>query len=101
MRFKILIFSVYDYEYKFSPQGAEAQVSQKNIFENILLIKIFCQSKSKIFLLCWCPDSAAIKKKMLYSSSFDTLKKAFVGVHKVRFLTSSSAGRVLSRLAIR
>ena len=47
-------------------------------------LKIFPQNKSKIFLLCWCPDTAAIKKKMLYSSSFDTLKKAFVGVHKVR-----------------
>merc|ERR1711997_240590 len=58
-------FAIFDYEYKFAPQGAEAQ------------------SKSKIFLLCWCPDSAAIKKKMLYSSSFDTLKRAFVGVHKV------------------
>merc|ERR1711973_509064 len=42
-------FAIYDYEYKFAPQGAEAQN----------------------------------KKKMLYSSSFDTLKKAFVGVHKV------------------
>ena len=56
---------VYDYQYKFAPEGADAQV------------------KSKIFLLCWCPDSSAIKKKMLYSSSFDTLKRAFVGVHKV------------------
>merc|ERR1712243_86106 len=58
-------FAVYDYEYKYHPDGAEAQF------------------KSKIFLLCWCPDSSAIKKKMLYSSSFDTLKRAFVGVHKV------------------
>merc|ERR1712066_506813 len=58
-------FAIYDYEYKFAPQGAEAQ------------------NRSKIFLLCWCPDSAAIKKKMLYSSSFDTLKRSFVGVHKV------------------
>ena len=58
-------YGVYDYEYKFAPEGADAQF------------------KSKIFLLCWCPDSSAIKKKMLYSSSFDTLKRAFVGVHKV------------------
>merc|ERR1712154_634205 len=31
------------------------------------------------------PDGAesTFKKKMLYSSSFDTLKRAFVGVHKV------------------
>merc|ERR1719483_559493 len=57
-------YGVYDYEYQFSPEGADAQ------------------AKSKIFLLCWCPDSSAIKKKMLYSSSFDTLKRAFVGVHK-------------------
>ena len=35
---------------------------------------------------------------MLYSSSFDTLKRAFVGVHKVRFLTGGSAGLVLSRV---
>ncbi len=40
-------------------------------------------SRSKMFLICWCPDSARVKKKMLYSSTFDTLKKAFVGVHKV------------------
>ena len=33
--------------------------------------------------MSWCPDTARIKKKMLYSSSFDTLKRAFVGVHKV------------------
>jgi cofilin len=33
--------------------------------------------------MSWCPDTAKIKKKMIYSSSFDTLKKAFVGVHKV------------------
>ena len=30
----------------------------------------------------WCPDSAKIKKKMLYASSFDNLKKSLVGVHK-------------------
>ncbi len=39
--------------------------------------------RSKLFLMSWCPDTAKIKKKMIYSSSFDTLKKAFVGVHKV------------------
>merc|ERR1712098_618068 len=50
----------------FAPEGAEAQ------------------AKSKLILLNWCPDTAAIKKKMLYSSSFDTLKRAFVGVHKVK-----------------
>jgi hypothetical protein len=42
--------------------------------------------RSKIFLICWCPDSAKVKKKMLYSSTFDTLKRAFLGVHKVSVL---------------
>lgn len=58
-------YGVYDYEYKFNPDGAESTY------------------KNKIFLMSWCPDSSKIKKKMMYSSSFDTLKRAFVGVHKV------------------
>jgi len=58
-------YGVYDYDYQFNPDGAESTF------------------KSKIFLMSWCPDSSKIKKKMLYSSSFDTLKRAFVGVHKV------------------
>ena len=31
---------------------------------------------------------------MLYSSSFDTLKRAFVGVHKVSFPTGGQAGLI-------
>eukprot|EP00088_Acartia_fossae_P002295 TRINITY_DN10920_c0_g1_i1.p1 TRINITY_DN10920_c0_g1~~TRINITY_DN10920_c0_g1_i1.p1 ORF type:complete len:150 (-),score=42.24 TRINITY_DN10920_c0_g1_i1:300-749(-) len=58
-------YGLYDYEYKYNPDGAESTF------------------KSKIFLMSWCPDASKIKKKMLYSSSFDTLKRAFVGVHKV------------------
>jgi len=38
--------------------------------------------KEKLFLMSWCPDDAKVKKKMLYSSSFDALKKALVGVAK-------------------
>jgi len=58
-------YAVYDYEYTAECEGAEAT------------------NKSKLFLMAWCPDTAKIKKKMIYSASFDTLKKAFVGVHKV------------------
>lgn len=58
-------YAVYDYDYVQQAEGTEASY------------------RSKLFLLSWCPDSAKIKKKMVYSSSFDTLKKAFVGVHKV------------------
>lgn len=32
--------------------------------------------------MLWCPDTAKVKKKMLYSSSFDALKKSLVGVQK-------------------
>lgn len=46
-------YGLYDYEYKYNPDGAESTF------------------KSKIFLMSWCPDSSRIKKKMLYSSRFD------------------------------
>ena len=39
--------------------------------------------RSRLFLVAWCPDSARIKKKMVYSASFDSLKKAFTGVQKI------------------
>merc|ERR1719357_1471383 len=46
--------------------------------------------KEKLFLMSWCPDSAKIKKKMLYSSSFDALKKCLVGVQKYIQATDES-----------
>ncbi|XP_013775913.1 cofilin/actin-depolymerizing factor homolog [Limulus polyphemus] len=36
----------------------------------------------RLVLMSWCPDSSPVKQKMLYSSSFDALKKALVGVYK-------------------
>ena len=62
-------YGVYDYDYQFNPDGAEATF------------------KSKIFLMSWCPDSSKIKKKMLYSSSFDTLKRGEKPKHDIE-LTS-------------
>lgn len=32
--------------------------------------------------MSWCPETAGVKKKMLYSSSVDALRKALVGVQK-------------------
>ena len=58
-------YGLYDMEYEHQCQGA-TEVSKKQ----------------KLFLMAWCPDTAKIKKKMLYSSSFDALKKSLVGVHK-------------------
>lgn len=36
----------------------------------------------RLVLMTWCPESSKIKQKMLYSSSYDALKKALVGVYK-------------------
>jgi len=36
--------------------------------------------KNKICFVAWCPDTAPIKKKMLYTSSKDSLRKALTGV---------------------
>jgi len=54
-------YGVYDFEYTHQHQGTSESIK-----------------KEKLFLMSWCPDSAKIKKKMLYSSSFDALKKCLV-----------------------
>merc|ERR1711964_962940 len=58
-------YGLYDYEYEHQCQGTTES-----------------SKKQKLFLMSWCPDDAKVKKKMLYSSSFDALKKALVGVAK-------------------
>ena len=58
-------YAIYDYEYVVNAQGTEPSF------------------RSRLFLTLWCPDSAKIKKKMVYSASFDSLKKSFTGVQKV------------------
>ena len=60
-----LRYGVFDFEYTHQCQGTTE-----------------ASKKEKLFLISWCPDSAKIKKKMLYSSSFDALKKCLVGVQK-------------------
>jgi len=67
-------YGLYDYEYEAACEGI-AEGSQK---------------KMVLFLMIWCPDTAKIKKKMLYSSSFDALKKALVGVSKYIQATDSA-----------
>jgi len=58
-------YGVFDFEYTHQCQGTTEG-----------------SKKQKLFLMSWCPDTAKVKKKMLYSSSFDALKKSLVGVHK-------------------
>ena len=58
-------YGLFDFEYQHQCQGT----SEKTM-------------KEKLLLMSWCPDTARIKKKMLYSSSFDALKKCLVGVQK-------------------
>jgi len=66
-------YGVYDFEYQHQCQGT----SEKTM-------------KEKLLLMSWCPDTARIKKKMLYSSSFDALKKCLVGVQKYIQATDES-----------
>ncbi|MEV7526648.1 actin depolymerization factor/cofilin-like domain-containing protein [Streptomyces sp. NPDC091371] len=35
--------------------------------------------RTKIILISWCPDGTAMKQKMVYSSSFNTLKNMLAG----------------------
>ncbi|XP_066593872.1 LOW QUALITY PROTEIN: cofilin/actin-depolymerizing factor homolog [Prorops nasuta] len=58
-------YGLFDFEYTHQCQGTSE-----------------ASKKQKLFLMSWCPDTAKVKKKMLYSSSFDALKKSLVGVHK-------------------
>lgn len=58
-------YGLFDFEYMHQHQGTTES-----------------SKKQKLFLLLWCPDTAKIKMKMLYASSFDALKKSLVGVQK-------------------
>lgn len=58
-------YGLYDFEYEHQCQGTSDRTP-----------------KQKLFLMSWCPDTAKIKKKMLYSSSFDALKSACEGIGK-------------------
>jgi hypothetical protein len=49
-------------------------------FEQRKIIVLIFQTRTRVFLVCWCPDTARIKRKMLYSASFDSVKKAFKGI---------------------
>jgi Cofilin/tropomyosin-type actin-binding protein len=57
-------------------------VSQVDTIAKFYLQCFQASKKQKLFLMSWCPDTAKVKKKMLYSSSFDALKKSLVGVQK-------------------
>eukprot|EP01132_Coremiostelium_polycephalum_P005402 gene5402-6738_t len=52
-------YVVFDYEYKDKADG---------------------NTKNKIVFLSWCPDTASIKKKMVATSSKDSIRKALVGI---------------------
>ena len=67
-------YAIYDYEYVVNAQGTEPSY------------------RSRLFLTLLCPDSAKIKKKMVYSASFDSLKKSFTGVQKVIQVCSTDVG---------
>lgn len=39
-------------------------------------------SVNRLVLMRWCPEEAKVKQKMLYSSSYEALKRALVGIYK-------------------
>jgi len=57
-------YGLYDFEFEHACEGAADT------------------KRSKLILMIWCPDTAKIKKKMLYSSSFDALKNNLKGIGK-------------------
>jgi cofilin len=57
-------YAILDYEFTLEAQGTEAS------------------QRDAILLFMYCPETARIKKKMIYSSSFDTVKRAFNGIKK-------------------
>jgi len=60
------VYVVYDFHY-YRKQSHHADVSVSN---------------DKIILICWSPDNAPVKKKMLFASTKDHLKRSFEGVSK-------------------
>ena len=80
-------YGLFDFEYTHQCQGTQEVSLRHMVF--FFLWSFFSKpdwivqgKKEKLFLMSWCPDDAKVKKKMLYSSSFDALKKALVGVAK-------------------
>jgi len=59
-------YAIYDYHYTVNTQGTSEP-----------------SARTRVFLVCWCPDTARIKRKMLYSASFDSVKKSFKGITTV------------------
>jgi len=77
-------YGLYDFEYGQQCEGTNVK-----------------SMNEKLILMIWCPDTAKIKKKMLYSSSFDALKKPMVGVTKYIQATDASeasAEEVLAKI---
>ncbi|XP_037040740.1 cofilin/actin-depolymerizing factor homolog [Bradysia coprophila] len=58
-------YGVYDYEYTYQHQGTASVAI-----------------KQKLFLMLWCPDTASVSNKMIYASSYESLKHALVGIQK-------------------
>merc|ERR1712203_111722 len=65
-------YAILDYEFTLEAQGTEAS------------------QRDAILLLMYAHENARIKKKMIYSSSFDTVKRAFNGVKKTLNINDES-----------
>jgi len=70
-------YGLFDFEYTHQCQGTSE-----------------ASKKQKLFLMSWCPDTANVKKKMLYSSSFEALKKSLVGIQTYIQATDESESSI-------
>jgi len=70
-------YGLFDYEYTHQCQGTTEG-----------------SKKQKMFLMLWCPDTAPVKKKMVYSSSYEALKKTLQGVQKFIQATDASEAAI-------
>ena len=71
-------YGLYDFEYEHQCQVRVGWELDRLIVNLSTQGTTESSKKQKLFLMSWCPDSAKIKKKMLYASSFETLKKSLV-----------------------
>lgn len=60
------------------------------VYDFMYVVKGSLVENSKIILISWAPDSAPIKKKMIFASTKDYLKKSFDGIAKEFHATETS-----------
>ena len=72
-------YAIYDYRFKLETQEDNSSRQQDPVLVNNALL-----------LFMYCPDTTPIRNKMVYSATFDTLIRAFVGIKKALTINNES-----------